>query len=160
MCKVLWRKTSCYYQFWKHLHGALGHYTLLEILDVFSVCNSRTVCSPNEEQFSSLPYSQHLAHHARHAHPMGIIWSAICICSTCACLASCLPTAYAYSLRRPSWPHWYSADPSQTTSILSSFSFITMAMTTKPKTCYVVRNCNYDKMSVTCTVLLYMMVII
>lgn len=134
MCKVLWRKTSCYYQLSKHSHGALADYTLLKILHVFGVCNSRTVCSPHEQQFS-IPPSQHLTHRARHAQPMGIIWSAICICSTCACLASCLLTAHPYSLRRPSLPHWYSAEPNQTTSILPSFSFITMAMTTKPKTC-------------------------
>jgi hypothetical protein len=36
--KITWRMTRCYYPSWKHSHNALAHCTLLEMLDVFSLC--------------------------------------------------------------------------------------------------------------------------
>jgi len=36
--KISWWITSCYYPCWKHTHSEPAHYTLLEMLDVFSTC--------------------------------------------------------------------------------------------------------------------------
>jgi hypothetical protein len=38
MRKISWGLTSCNYLSWKHSHSALAKYTLLEVLDVFSLC--------------------------------------------------------------------------------------------------------------------------
>ena len=39
MRKVSWRMTWCYYLSLEQLYIALAHYTLLEMLDVFSLCD-------------------------------------------------------------------------------------------------------------------------
>lgn len=41
--KVSCRVTSWYYPCWKHSHRAVAHYTLHEVLYVFSVCSSVTL---------------------------------------------------------------------------------------------------------------------
>ena len=38
MCKIPWPMTICCYPSWQHPHSALSQYTLLELLDVLSLC--------------------------------------------------------------------------------------------------------------------------
>jgi hypothetical protein len=35
--KISFRKTSCYYPFWKHLQNAIAYYTLLEVFGGFGM---------------------------------------------------------------------------------------------------------------------------
>jgi hypothetical protein len=43
MHNISWRKTSCYYQSWKHLHCSLAHCVPLEMLHFYhSLCSSST----------------------------------------------------------------------------------------------------------------------
>jgi hypothetical protein len=54
MRKISWRMTCCYYPTWWQSHSARPHYTLLEKLDVFSLCSSRATyhSHPRHSSFS------------------------------------------------------------------------------------------------------------
>jgi hypothetical protein len=57
-----------------HSHSAISHYRLLKMLDIFSMCSSRTVCRSHQYKPSCPPCSEHSSHRTRHApHPAGII---------------------------------------------------------------------------------------
>jgi len=43
--KISWRMTSCYYPCWNHSHSTRAHYTLRDMLDVFSLCVAVAHCS-------------------------------------------------------------------------------------------------------------------
>jgi hypothetical protein len=48
-CDVMVR---CYYSYWKHCCSTLAHYTLLEMLDVFSLCVAAVLSvAPNSSRF-------------------------------------------------------------------------------------------------------------
>ena len=86
MRKIWWRMKSCCYPCWKHLHDALAQYTLLEMLDVFSMCVvvELSVAPANRGRVFPTKVSS-LPHCARHAflnryHLVISIWVTEWVC--------------------------------------------------------------------------------
>jgi hypothetical protein len=66
---------SCYYLSWKHSHSAFMHYTLLNMLDVFSLCvvTELSLASSNSSPFPPTAQRPKL-----HSQTAVISWSANC----------------------------------------------------------------------------------